>query len=166
MTHRKLWIALLVVMAGSFAVLGGYGPRIRASAPPLPTRVVTSGGQVVTDGESIMRGQHVWQSLGGQEVGSIWGHGAYVAPDWTADWLHREATFLLDGWAGGEGAYAKLPPERQAALRARLEGAMRRNTYDPATGTITIDPLRAEAFATNAAHYADVFRRGRDAYAI
>ena len=37
--------------------------------------------------------------LGGMQVGSIWGHGSYVAPDWTADWLHREAVFILNHWA-------------------------------------------------------------------
>ena len=47
----------------------------------------------------IEAGQNVWQSMGGMEVGSIWGHGSYVAPDWTADWLHREAVFMLDDWA-------------------------------------------------------------------
>jgi nitric oxide reductase large subunit len=35
------------------------------------------------DGNTIQNGQGVWQSLGGQEIGSIWGHGAYVAPDWS-----------------------------------------------------------------------------------
>jgi nitric oxide reductase subunit B len=29
--------------------------------------------------------------LGLAAVGSVWGHGAYVGPDWSADWLHREA---------------------------------------------------------------------------
>jgi nitric oxide reductase large subunit len=28
--------------------------------------------------------------------GSIWGHGGYLAPDWSADWLHREALSLLN----------------------------------------------------------------------
>ena len=36
------------------------------------------------------------------EVGSIWGHGSYVAPDWTADWLHRESIFILDHWANAD----------------------------------------------------------------
>ena len=40
--------------------------------------------------------------MGGMEVGSVWGHGSYVAPDWTADWLHREAVFILDRWASGD----------------------------------------------------------------
>ena len=69
------------------------------SAPPIPREVVTAEGRVLFDGETIRDGQNVWQSIGGQQVGSIFGHGAYVAPDWTADWLHRECVFTLDAWA-------------------------------------------------------------------
>jgi nitric oxide reductase subunit B len=165
---RRYWAALLAVMAAGFAVIALYEPRIRSSMPPIPERVVTTDGRVVTDGAAIRRGQEVWQSIGGQEVGSIWGHGAYVAPDWSADWLHREAVLVLDGWARREGAkgYDALPAERQAALRERLAGAMRRNTYDPSTGTVTIGPERARAYEANADHYASVFRDGVDAYAI
>jgi nitric oxide reductase subunit B len=59
-----------------------------------------------------------------------------------------------------------LPAERQAALRARLTGLVRTNTYDAQSGTLTVDPIRAEAFEANARHYADVFARGRPEYAI
>jgi nitric oxide reductase subunit B len=168
MSYRKHWIALLAVIVGSFAILGGYGPRIYSGAPPIPERVVGTDGKTLFDGEAIQRGQNVWQSIGGQEVGSIWGHGAYVAPDWTADWLHREATFVLDRWARAEGggSYAALAPERQAALRARLAATMHENTFDARTGSVRVGPERAAAFEANAAHYADVFGNGRDAYAI
>ena len=43
----------------------------------------------------VQRGQTVWQSTGGMQQGSVWGHGGYLAPDWTADWLQREAQGLL-----------------------------------------------------------------------
>ena len=88
----------------SFAVLGGVGFKIMVAAPPIPREVVTTEGMTLFDGAAIQRGQGVWQSSGSQEVGSIWGHGAYVAPDWTADWLHREARFILDTWARQSGA--------------------------------------------------------------
>ncbi|MGK4006227.1 nitric-oxide reductase large subunit [Sorangium sp. So ce1036] len=168
MEYRKLWIALAVVVLGSFAVLSGVGLRAVSAGPPIPARVVSADGRTLFDGETILDGQNVWQSIGGQEIGSIWGHGAYVAPDWTADWLHREAVFVLDRWAREEGApaFAALDAERQAALRARLEDRMRRNTYDAAQGTITVDPARAAAFDALAAHYASVFGEGRDEYAI
>jgi nitric oxide reductase subunit B len=166
MHFGRYWVALVVVMVFSFGVLGAYEPRIRDTMPPIPERVIGPDGRVVTDGAAIRRGQNVWQSIGGQEVGSIWGHGAYVAPDWSADWLHREAVFVLDRWAGAPGGYEKLPAERQAALRERLTGAMRRNTYDPATGTVTIGAERVAAYAANAEHFSRVFRDGEDAYAI
>ncbi len=167
-SRRAPWIALAAVIGGSFAVIAAFEPRIRAAMPPIPSRVVGPDGATVLDGEAIRRGQNTWQALGGQEVGSVWGHGAYVAPDWGADWLHREATAVLDGWARAEGAAgaAALPAERQAALQARLQAAMRTNTWDPATGVVTLPAERVAAWEANAAHYAGVFRDGVDAYAI
>jgi nitric oxide reductase subunit B len=166
-SYKRLWGLFAFVVLASFAVLGGFGFRIASEAPPIPDRVV-AGGQTVCDGALIRRGQNVWQSLGGHEVGTIWGHGAYVAPDWSADWLHRELTFILDRWARDRGArdYASRGVEDRAAERARLKRLVRTNTYDPATGTLTLDPVRAEAYAANAAYYADVFGNGRSEYAI
>jgi nitric oxide reductase subunit B len=92
---RKYWMAFVAVVVASFIVLGATGVRIYQAAPPLPDRVVTSDGREVVALGMIGEGQNVWQSLGGMEMGSIWGHGSYVAPDWTADWLHREALFIL-----------------------------------------------------------------------
>src|SRR5256714_317931 len=166
--YKRLWIALAVVIVVSFAVLGGFGYKAISNAPPIPREVVTRDGRLLFGGDTIQDGQGVWQSIGGQEVGSIFGHGAYVAPDWTADWLHRESTFMLDAYARDAGAkdFASLGVEQQAALRARLEGEMRTNTYDPATGRVTVSPVRAAAFDSLADYYADVFAAGRDEYAI
>ena len=125
MSLRRLWIAFAMVVVLSFAVLGWTGLRIYQEAPPIPERVVTPDGvQVIGPGE-ISDGQNVWQSMGGMEVGSIWGHGSYVAPDWTADWLHREAVFILDSWSGAPGGYAALPLTRQAELQSRLQQLLR-----------------------------------------
>jgi nitric oxide reductase subunit B len=164
MTLRRLWLAFGLVVLLSFGVLGWTGLRIYQEAPPVPERVVTTDGRRLIGPEEIYQGQNVWQSIGGMEVGSIWGHGSYVAPDWTADWLHREAVFILDQWAGATGGYMKLPPQRRAELQSRLQDLLRTNTLED--GTLTIDPIRAEAFDANAAHYADVFSRGREEYAI
>src|SRR6185312_16502132 len=100
--------------------------------------------------------------MGGMEVGSIWGHGSYVAPDWTADWLHRELMFVLDDWSRTEFGtdYNHIPAEQQARLRGRLQQMYRDNTYDSATGTITVDSVRARAFETALKHYSDVFMQG------
>jgi nitric oxide reductase subunit B len=165
---KRLWLLFGFVLVSSFAVLGWIGTRIYQEAPPLVDQVVTTDGQVVIDQGEISAGQNVWQALGGMEVGSIWGHGSYVAPDWTADWLHREAVFILDRWSQAEFEvdYASLDGERQAQLSGRLTKLMRTDTFDPSTGAVTIDPIRAEAFQANLAHYSDVFSNGQSDYAI
>ena len=168
MEYRKLWIALVIVLVASFAVLGGVGYRTIHNAPPIPGKVVTTDGRVLFNGETIRDGQNAWQSIGGQEVGSIFGHGAYVAPDWTADWLHRESMFILNQWAVDAGAknYDSLTPELKASLQARLEQLMRTNTYDKSSDSIVVPPVRAAAFNEISKHYADVFSNGRNEYSI
>lgn len=159
----------------SFAVLLYYGGRIYREAPPVPERVVTTDGQVVLTGDDIRDGQNVWQSMGGHELGSIWGHGAYVAPDWSADWLHREAELLVDALAVeqyGTSGYAELGAEQQAQLRVRLQTMLRPNRYDADTGTLTIAPDRARAIAQLTDYYTRLFGDDpqlaelREAYAI
>ena len=93
---RRLWQLLAVVFVLSFAVLGWIGREIYLAAPPIPATVATTTGEVLFTGEDIRRGQQAWLSAGGQQLGSVWGHGSYVAPDWSADWLHREALELRD----------------------------------------------------------------------
>jgi nitric oxide reductase subunit B len=167
-------MGLTVVVVGSFAVLGYFGRELYRQAPPIPNRVVTAGGEVLFTGQDIKDGQNVWQSMGGQEVGTVWGHGAYVAPDWSADWLHREAGWILDHWAKAEHEkpFAELSPEIQEGLKARLRAEVRTNTYDPATGDLTVSPVRAQAIAAVGQHYAGLFgsdpemQKLRLAYAI
>ncbi len=167
MSYKRYWIALTIVVLGSFAVLGIVGRQMISQAPPLPD-VYTTSGQLLFTGSSITDGQGVWQSIGGQEIGTVWGHGAYVAPDWSADWLHRESEILLNRWAQNAGAanFASLSPDQQAVFRARLIRVMRTNTYDAATNRVTIDSDRAAAFQQLAAYYTDVFANGRKDYAI
>ncbi|GAB2764701.1 nitric-oxide reductase large subunit [Salinimicrobium soli] len=157
--ERKLWIAFLLVVSVSFAVLGYYGFEIYQKAPPRPAKVVTTDGQLLFDGQDILDGQNVWQSMGGQEVGSIWGHGAYTAPDWTADWLHRESLYMLNYWANKDygSTYDELNSEQKAALERRLQLELRKNTYDEASNTITVSPLRARAVKNLHEYYKGLF---------
>jgi nitric oxide reductase subunit B len=165
---KKLWVIGAIVVAASFGVLGWIGTRIYQEMPPIPDRVVTTDGRDVISVGEISRGQNVWQSLGGMEVGSIWGHGSYVAPDWTADWLHRELSFVLDEWSRREfnTPFDQLSLENQSRLRGRLETLYRSNTYDAARNLIVIDDVRARAYQSVSAHYAEVFSQGETAYAI
>ncbi len=155
MNTRRLWFVLALVMAVSFTVLGLMGREIHRQAPPIPAQVVDPAGQVLVTKADIQTGQLAWQSMGGQQVGSIWGHGGYVAPDWSADYLHRESVALLDLWAQRDFkvAYDALQPEQQAGLRERLKREMRTNTYDAKTDTVTLSADRAQAMRQVRGHY-------------
>ena len=168
MPYRKLWISFGLIMVVSFAVLGGVGYKAINNGPPIPVKVITTDGRLLFTGETIRDGQNVWQSTGGQEIGTIWGHGAYVAPDWSADYLHRQSEIVLNRWASGQGFsdYRSMPAESRAALQGRLTELTRQNTYDAARDIIVIDGDRAAAFEELARYYADVYGNGRDAYAI
>lgn len=165
---KTYWTGFTLVLVLSFGVLGWVGVTIYQQAPPIPEQVITPDGTVIIGNGVISAGQNVWQALGGMEVGSVWGHGSYVAPDWTADWLHRESVFILNAWAmaGSGKPYDALPAEEQAGLARRLQDLMRKNTYDPTARTLILDPVRAEAFRAGAEYYSDIFTTGRPEYAI
>ncbi|MEP6903886.1 MAG: nitric-oxide reductase large subunit, partial [Actinomycetota bacterium] len=165
---KKLWIILVSVFVFSFTILGWVGTEIFRQAPPIPAQIVTTDGKVLIGDGEVLDGQNVWQAMGGMQVGSIWGHGSYVAPDWTADYLHRESLFILNEWSqsGFSKEYNALESEPQAALRQRLQNLMRTNTFDAATDKITLDPIRARAFEDNLKHYSEIFTNGNKDYAI
>ena len=165
---KKYWIGFAAVIILSFAVLGYIGTKIYQKAPPIMEKVVSENGEVIFDKGEISAGQNVWQAMGGMEVGSVWGHGSYVAPDWTADWLHREAVFILNTWSNNEYGkdYDNLDEESQGKLKARLTELMKANHYDESTKTLTVEPVRAEAIKSNIRYYTKLFREGNEDYAM
>jgi nitric oxide reductase subunit B len=156
---RKLWTWLAVICVLSFSVLGWVGTEIYLMAPPIPTQVVNTKGAVLFSEGQVDLGKQAWLSAGGQQLGSVWGHGSYLAPDWSADWLHREAVALRDIWAQRESGkpYEQLGIGKQAELDGRLKQEMRTNTYDAATGVITLSDDRAEAVRQVTQHYVSLF---------
>ena len=151
-----MWLGATV--AASFLVLIIFGVEIYRTAPPFPTKIVVSDGEVLYEGQDIKDGQNVWQSMGGQTVGSIWGHGAYIAPDWNADYLHRETEMLLDLLAQKDGkTYKDLPEDEQAKYLIQLRKELRTNTYDAASGVITFSPERAQVARALADYYTKLF---------
>ena len=157
--YRKLWWTLLGVLAFTFAILGYYGKEIYRVAPPIPKTFQTADGQILTTNTQVLDGQTAWQSVGGMQLGSIWGHGAYQAPDWTADWLHRELINWLELAAKAEyqKSYDQLSPKQQQSLQFDLKTEYRKNTYDNQNDVVTLSTRRAEAIRLTAQYYNDLF---------
>jgi nitric oxide reductase subunit B len=153
--YRTLWWTLIGVLTVTFSVLGLSGVEVYRKAPPVPAQMVASTGTLIATRADIVAGQAAWQSTGGMELGSIWGHGAYQAPDWSADWLHRELGAWLE--LAARAIYGKefdaLSPDQKAALTISLKQEYRHNTLDPATGTVTVSERRAQAIAQTSSWY-------------
>ncbi len=117
MDYSGLGICIFVCHSG----LGGT--EIFRQAPPIPREVVTTDAKVLIPENQILDGQNVWQAMGGMQVGAIWGHGSYIAPDWTADYLHREAIFILSTWSAADFGkeFSSGSSEQKAVLQQRLQ---------------------------------------------
>lgn len=171
---KRLWLGLGALLAASFAVMLWLGVDLIQTKPPIPDRVVAANGQVLYTKDDIQKGQQVWQSIGGQQLGSIWGHGALVAPDWSADWLHREIVAMLELQARADTgqSYDSMDETDKARTQASVKPQMRTNTYDAAKNEIVVSNQRAQAISVVAAHYESLFsndpatRDLREAYAM
>ena len=166
MSYKRYWVALAIVIIGSFAVLGGVGRKMISEAPPIPD-VYNTEGQLLFTGSSITDGQGVWQSIGGQEwhrMGPRRVCSARLERGLAAPGIGDSAEHLGSQNRGAN--FESLGPDQQAIFKARLIREMRTNTYDSSRNRVTLSADRAAAFELLRAYYTDVFATGRSAYAI
>ncbi|BFM11979.1 nitric-oxide reductase large subunit [Simiduia litorea] len=158
-SYYRFWWTLIGILAFTFGVLGYFGREVYRAAPPIPEQIMTASGELFSSREQILDGQSAWQSVGGMQLGSIWGHGAYQAPDWTADWLHRELLAwrelaALEHWGL---SYQALDSDQKTLANSWLQQAYRQNTYDVATDTLIISDRRLAAMQQTADYYHRLF---------
>jgi nitric oxide reductase subunit B len=144
----KAWVqaAILIFLFG-FLVLGLLAYRTYTGEPPIPARVEDPAGRVQFTREDIVRGQGVFLRNGLMEYGSIFGHGAYLGPDFTADYLHRAAMIVRN-------IYATAGSDR---ARAQTIEDFRSNRYDPASGVLVYTTAQSTAFDRLQSYYQDYF---------
>jgi nitric oxide reductase subunit B len=147
----RVWVQVtaLVLLCG-LAVLGFLGYRAYSADPPIAAQFRTSSGQVVFTGAEVTAGQKLFLSKGLMEYGSIFGHGAYLGPDFTADYLHRAAQVVTRQYGGATSSTA----------RDRAVADFKTNRYDGMTRTVTYSDAQARAFGELVAHYAGFFGSG------
>jgi len=169
---RAILLFFLVLTFGVL-IFGGY--LINREKPPIPSKVITQKGEILFTGEDIMAGQQFYFSRGGQHIGTIWGHGSYLAPDWSADFLHRMGLYLAarhQNIPANEARYytQEIFDELPAPERARLTGIIteeiKTNRYDPSTGILTFTPFQAEAFHALQDYYSQLFITGNERMGI
>jgi nitric oxide reductase subunit B len=139
--------AVLVFLFGFF-VLGLLAVRAYTAGPPIPQRVETPDGTLLFTGEDVRAGQQVFLRNGLMQYGSIFGHGAYLGPDYTADYLRRSARIVAE----------RLGESRELGGPQTIE-VFRRNRYDADRGVLTFTPEQAAALRELREHYAESFGR-------
>ncbi len=167
--NPRIRAVLLFILVLLFGVLLSGGYLLDREKPPIPAVVETGQGEALFTGGDILEGQTYFYSRGGQHIGSIWGHGAYLAPDWSADYLHRMGLFVAARHRGvdpGEAAdftqedLGRLDAPERARLGALVAGELKANRYDPGSGHLVFTRHQAEAHAHLERYYTDLFRGG------
>lgn len=142
-------IAILTYVIG-FTILGILAYLVYAEQPPIPGRVVDTSGKTVFTRDEIFAGMNVFQRYGVMQYGSIYGHGAYLGPDFTADYLHRQAELLTR-------EYEKEMPEVPGVATIRVRDELHDNTYDSSSDTLLFSEARARVHEELIGHYIGVF---------
>lgn len=152
------WIrTILAVMVFGFAVLIAITVLGYRNAPPVPGKVVDAQGATLFTGDDIRAGQGVFLKYGLMDNGSVWGHGAYLGPDYSAAALHQMGLDSADTLAHDQfgKAFADLDTREQAGIRAEVAVTLKANHYDAATDTLSLTPAESRAWRNQVGYWAD-----------
>jgi nitric oxide reductase subunit B len=144
----KGWVqGVALVLIFGFFVMGVLAYRTYTASMPLPQEVVSEEGEVVYTGEQITNGQNIFLTRGLQQYGSVVGHGAYLGPDFTAEYLRLSSEHIYD----------RLVQEGVQDPQAATAEMQRTNRYDEASGTLVLTAQQVSAFESIRDYYADFF---------
>jgi len=144
----KAWVqAVALVLLFGFFVMGLLAYRTYDAKPPIPARTVDDAGRTLYTSADVQEGQRVFLHNGLMEYGSVFGHGAYLGPDYTADYLRRSSDMVRTAYGG----------ERSDSAARRTVEDFRTNRYDERSGTLTLTAAQAGAHRRLVEHYSDFF---------
>jgi nitric oxide reductase subunit B len=153
----KGWVqGVALVLIFGFFVMGMLAVRTYTDGMPLPERVVGPDGQTVYTAEEVTSGQQIFLRRGLQQYGSVMGHGGYLGPDYTAEYLRLSAEHVEE----------QLRDQGVADPAAEVVTTMRTNRYDEATGTLEFTDTQVSAFEDISRYYADFFGTDSTKYGL
>ncbi len=164
-----VWLVLICIIA--FTTLLAAGAAIWKNAPPVPDLFRSPQQEIVLTQAEIQAGQETYLSRGGQHVGSVWGHGSYLAPDWTADVLHKWGLATAGILYSGNPAFSQedleaLSAPEKASLTARVSEQFKTNRYDPKTREITLTNAQTEGLKQVFREYHSLLTKGSRIHSI
>ena len=149
--------AVVAVILSGFVILSWIAGMAYQEAPPIPEKVVTRQGEILFLGEDIRAGQEVFLKYGLMENGSIWGHGAYLGPDFSAEYLHTLAldtgNYLAD--LIYRRPFSRLTEIEAAAVTSEIQYLLKENRYDGPIRTLVFTPPEAESYRSQVGKWTD-----------
>lgn len=128
-------------------------------APPIPEKVVDSIGRTLFTGRDIEAGQEVFLKYALMQNGSIWGHGSYLGPDFSAQYLHELSVDVGDTVARQE--YGReltgLEDDQRLLMATRIAELLKENRYDPASKHLTFLDVEKASFERQITVWRDFF---------
>lgn len=151
--------ALILVMIMGFTILIWLAVRSYQDAPPIPGKVIGPAGEIIFTKNDILAGQQVFLKYGLMENGTVWGHGAYLGPDFSAEYLHAlsidtEAMLARQRYNRDLQNLTKSERDLVDAETAQL---LKQNRYDPQTDTLAITPAESASYRRQLMTWAEYF---------
>ncbi len=151
--------ATIVTIVIGLAILIWVSVRSYENAPPIPEKAISTEGKLIWTGDDVTAGQSVFLKYGLMENGTIWGHGAYLGPDFSAQYLHALTIRMLSDVALTR--YNKSPSElideELSSAQGETERLLKQNRYDPAGRILVLTPSEVAAFSEQVGYWAGYF---------
>ncbi len=156
-----LWkYALITIIILGMAVLIYISVKSYRDAPPVPERVVGPAGQIIFTGDDVWSGQQIFLKYGLMDNGTIWGHGAYLGPDFSAEYLHGlglDAFTEIARELFAKDASALSPVENDVVL-SEVRRLLRENRYNPETKSLAFTQPEATSYGNQITRWTGYFQ--------
>jgi nitric oxide reductase subunit B len=151
--------SLILVLVACFSVLIWLAAKSSTDAPPVPEKVMSTMGQIVFTGQDIMAGQQVFLKYGLMENGTIWGHGAYLGPDFSAKYLHSLAITAGKPLVRQQSisTFEQSSVLDQEVVAAEVQQLLKQNRYDPETKRLLFTDIESASYNDQLSTWAAYF---------
>ncbi len=151
--------SVIIVLIIGFAVLIWMAVNAHKEAPPIPEKVVGPSGETIFTRDDILAGQEVFLKYGLMENGTIWGHGAYLGPDFSAEYLHTLAIDGRDYLAKQyyQRQWVNLSSTEQAAISGEIQQLLKQNRYHSESRTLNFSPPEVTSYRSQIEKWTEYF---------
>lgn len=151
--------AVILTLVAGLTVLIWLATRTYKDASPIPEKVVSQSGETIFSKDDIQAGQQVFLKYGLMENGTIWGHGAYLGPDFSAEYLHTlslDAASVIAKQRFGYN-FSDLSDEERHDVTAGVQQLLKQNRYDAQSETLTFTEAEELSYRRQISKWTDHF---------